>query len=113
MAVTQIGTDLVIGVGTTMASYIVSKITNADDEIKTADVFDEDGALETRLVFWNHDRIKLELIALSGANPASDFVKGAVCGVSPLSNYYIEDVSVERTEGAAVVNVTGVNLGIT
>lgn len=113
MATTQIGTDLVIGVGTTMGSYIVESITYNQDDIKTKDIFDEDGALKTRLVHFVHDGITLSLIALSGATPQTDFPKGSICAVAPLSNYYIEDASVVRNEGEERVTVTGKNIGIT
>ena len=113
MATTQIGTDLVIGVGITMGSYIVSSRTLNDDDIKTDDIFDEDGALKTRLIFFSHDAKTLDLIPISGANPETDFVKGAICGVAPISDYYVEDVSIERTETAARVRVTAKNIGIT
>jgi len=113
MATTQIGTGLVIGVGQTMGSYVVVGRTIGDDDIKTADIDDEDGALKTRLVMRSHDKITLELISLSGATPASDFVKGAICAVAPLSNYYIEATSTARTEGAEKTTVTGTLIGIT
>lgn len=113
MATSQIGTDLEIGVGQTMTDYIVVNRTLQNDDIKTEDVDDEDGALATRLVFRRHDSIELELVAKSGATPETDFVKGAICTLAPLANYYIEDVSIERVEGAARVRVTGKDLGIT
>jgi len=110
---TQIGTDLVIGVGQTMGSYIVESVGDMDDDVKSDDIFDEDGVLKTRIIMQRMDKITLRLRPISGATPSSDFVKGAICAVAPLSNYYIEDASQERTETAAVVTVTGVNLGIT
>lgn len=113
MATTQLGTDLEIGVGTTMGSYIVESITVDDDDVKQSDINDEDGVLKTRLIKQVMDKITLSLIAISGATPASDFVKGAISGVAPLSDYFIESVSTERTEDAMRVTVTGVNLGIT
>ena len=113
MGATQLGTDLMVGVGTTMASYVVSKIETLDNDVKTADVFDEDGALKTRIVFYAHARTRLELVCLISAAPATDFVKGSICAVAPLSNFYVEDVTLGRTEGAATVTVTGINIGIT
>ncbi|GAG60213.1 unnamed protein product [marine sediment metagenome] len=113
MATTQIGTDLVIGVGQTMGSYIVESYDEGGDEIKSEDIFDEDGALKTRLIMQSMDRITLNLVAISGAAPDSDFAEGAICAVAPLSNYYIESLTVSRTEGARRATVTGVNLGIT
>ena len=113
MATTQIGTDLIVGVGQTMGSYIVESYDEGDDEIKSEDIHDEDGVLKTRLIMQIMDRITLNLIAISGADPDTDFVKGAICGVAPLSDFYIEAKTISRTEGARRVTVTGLNLGIT
>jgi hypothetical protein len=113
MAATQIGQDLIIGVGQTMGSYVVESMAVSDDDVKMQDVFDEDGVHKTRIVMQIKDKITLALIPMSGATPATDFVKGGICAVAPLSNYYIEEMSYERTEGAARVRVTGINLGIT
>jgi len=113
MATTQIGTDLIIGVGQTMDSYIVESLTKNDDDIKQADIFDEDGVLKTRLIMQRMDKITLNLIVISGASPETDFVKGEITGVDPISDYFVEAVSLERTEGAARLTVTAVLLGIT
>ena len=113
MATTQLGTDLIIGVGQTMGSYVIESIVDMDDDIKMSDIFDEDGARKTRLIMQVDDKITLSLIPISGASPATDFVKGAICAVAPLSNYYIDGASQTRTEGAAKVTVTGINIGIT
>lgn len=110
---TQLGTDLKIGIGQTMGSYVVAGYEENDDEVKIEDVEDEDGVLKTRIILQTQDRIRLTLIPISGATPASDFVKGAICAVAPLSNYYIEDSRVSRAKGAWRVEVTAINLGIT
>ncbi len=113
MAATQLGTDLILGVGQTMGSYIVADVTVGNDEISSEDVVDEDGKLKTRYIMDVHDVITLSLIPMSGATPATDFIKGGICGVAPLSNYYIRDVQYKRVPGHATVEVTGENLGIT
>lgn len=113
MATTQIGSDLNIGVGQTMGSYIVESLGNNDDIVKTKDIFDEDGALITRLVFFKHDVVTLVLISLSGAAPATDFPKAGISAVAPLSDYYIDSVSTDRDEGEERTTVTGHLIGIT
>jgi len=110
---TQIGTDLIIGVGQTMGSYVVEEVETDGDDIENEDIDDEDGALKTRIILKSHDKITLTLRPLSGAAPSTDFVKGVICAVAPLSDYYIEDKSYNRVKGAARVRVTGVNIGIT
>ncbi|MFH1602430.1 MAG: hypothetical protein ABIH03_00800, partial [Pseudomonadota bacterium] len=66
-----------------------------------------------RTILQTMDVISLTLIGKSGSTPASDFVKGAICAVAPLSNYYIDPVTVTRTEQAVRVEVTGTLIGIT
>lgn len=113
MAATQHGTDLVIGVGQTMGSYVVVGYDEGDDELHSEDIRDEDGVLKTRIIMQRMDRITLNLVCISGATPASDFIKGEICAVAPLSDYYIENAPITRVEGARRVSVTALNLGIT
>jgi hypothetical protein len=96
-----------------MASYIVESYEEGGDEVKTEDIFDEDGVLKTRLIMQIMDRITLNLICMSGAAPATDFDEGAICSLAPINNYYVESLSISRVEGARRVTVTAVNLGIT
>ena len=113
MATTQIGTDLIVNVGQTMGSYILESVTQGDLDVKNADIFDEEGVLKTRLIFQTMAKTVLALVPLTGATPLVDFVKGAISAVTPLVDFYVEAMLFERTEGAARVTVTGVNLGIT
>jgi hypothetical protein len=62
MAGTQIGTVYQVGVGTTLTTYTVSQISTGSDDVASADVNNEDGALSSRLIKQVHDRIELELI---------------------------------------------------
>ena len=113
MAATQIGTDLIVGVGTTMTSYVVVSRKLGDAEVNMSDILDENGVLITRIVKQTMVKQSCELIAKSGAAPATDFVKGAICTVAPFGSYYIDDVSIDYTDDALKVSVSGTLIGIT
>jgi len=113
MATTQLGTEVIVGVGQTMTDYILESYEEGGDEVKTEDVFDEDGVLATRLIMQIQDRITLNLVVKTGANPETDFDEGAICAIGPITNYYIESLSISRVEGARKCSVTAINLGIT
>jgi len=113
MAANQIGTDLIVGVGTTMTSYVIVSRKVGDAEVNMSDVLDENGVLTTRIVKQTMAKQSLELVAKSGAVPATDFVKGSICAVAPLSNYYIDDVSIDYTDDALKVSVSGTLIGVT
>ena len=114
MAATQYGTDLIIGVGSTLGNYVIIEHRVNDDEVTASpDVRDEDGTLKTRVILQIMDRQSWTLVPLSGATPGTDFPKGGFCAISALSNLYCEASNFIRTQDPARVEVTLINLGIT
>jgi len=75
------------------------------------DVMDQDGKRVTRIVYNNDAKITLELIALSGAAPATDFAKGAKCTHTDFTGYWVEDCRISRSKSPQKVDVTLVNIG--
>jgi hypothetical protein len=113
MAGTQIGTVYQVGVGTTLTTYTVSQITTGADDVASADVNNEDGALSSRLIKQVHDRIELELIGQTSCDPDTDFPKGSISAATGYTDYYVDDMSYVRTEDHARVSVSLVNIGVT
>jgi len=115
-AVEQIGTDLNQGAGTITGSYIVlSRRINGRD-VRFQDIADEDGRLETRIIFHRHDKLELELVVGAGitdANLATDWPVGDTAGHTDFTDYYVENAEVSQAEGAHMLNVSLIDLGIT
>ena len=85
MAVTQTGTTLLIGNQRSITNYIIVQDGIGAANVVMEDIEDQDGTLETRIVFRNEAQIKLELISKTGATPATDFPIGAKCAVTGLT----------------------------
>lgn len=105
MAVTQVGTTLIIGGQRTLSSYIVVS-DSLGANVVTEEIEDATGVLTTIIVFRNEATINLSLISKTGAAPVTDFPKGAKCAISALSSYFVDEVSIERTKSAERTNVT-------
>ena len=113
MSVAQIGTTLDIGAGTITGSYIVEGSTDDDKNVESEDIDDENGELATRIVFKKHAKQPLELIALDGALPGTDFPKGEMCAHTDFTTWFVEDARSAKSKSAKRVSVELVNLGIT
>ena len=113
MASTQIGAEYAVGVGTTLATYTVSQITQGGRNVALSDVNDEDGALVSRLIKQKHAKVDLELVALTTADPDTDFPPGEIAAATGFTGYYVEDMNYVRTEDQMKVSVSLVNIGIT
>jgi len=113
MAGTQIGTEYIIGVGTTLATYTVTSISQGSDDISSTDVNDENGKLSSRLIKDVWDRVDLELIAKTTADPDTDFPKGGIATATGFTDYYVDDMSYVRTEDHMRVSVSLQNIGTT
>ena len=113
MAGTQLGTDYIIGVGTTLATYTITSFKTGDRNVAFSDVNDEDGALVSRLIKQKHAKVQLEMVAKTGAAPATDFPPGEIAAATGFTAYYVDDMSYTRTEDQMKVSVSLVLLGIT
>jgi len=113
MALEQIGTDLEVGVGTTIVNYIVERFEDGDKEVSMKDVNDEDGVLATRIIKQRMDKRRMTLICKSGATPKTDWPKGAMATVAGWTQYFVDNATVEETEDEQRVNLELTNIGIT
>ena len=111
--VTQIGESLDLGAGTITGSYIVESRDEADKDIDSEDIFDEDGARNTRIIYNSDDKISLNLICVNGALPQTDFVKGEIAAHVDFNDKYVEESTFTRSKSARRGTVTLVNIGIT
>jgi len=105
MAATQLGATLIIGGQRTLTNYIVETDETNDANVVSEDVEDADGKLATRIIFRNEDIVKLSLICKSGASPATDFPKGAMCTITGLTTYFVDSAPVVKAKGAQKVSV--------
>lgn len=105
MAATQIGTTLLLGVGSTLGSYIIAQITNNEANIVSEEVEDENGALATHITYRNEPVIGFELICKSDATPATDFPIGALATLSGYGSYLVENATVTATKSPRRVSV--------
>ena len=112
MAVAQIGTTLSIGAGTITGSYIVESRVDGEKEVVYEDIDDENGELETRIVFKKLPQVTLNLICISGAAPATDFAQGAKATHTDFTAYFVDTASITRTKSAQRVTVKMTNIGI-
>jgi hypothetical protein len=113
MATTQHGDTLIIGAGT-LTGYIVDTKDDGDVDVAMEEIEDgSDGSLATILVFRRDVKTTYNLIALSSAAPATDFPKGAKCGLTGLTSLWVDDCRISSSKGAQRVTVTLVNKGIT
>lgn len=99
--------------GGTLTNYIVVSSTSGGKEVRFKDVFDENGALVSRLIFQRLPIINMVLIAKSAATPATDFPMGDICAVTGLTTYYVENCEIATDEGETRVTVQLKALGIT
>ena len=113
MALEQLGTDLQVGVGITIANYIVERYETGDNETNMRDVNDEDGVLKTRIIKQRMAKIRLTLISLTAATPLTDWPKGAMATVAGYTEYFVDNMSIENTEDEERVTVELTDIGIT
>lgn len=113
MAGTQIGAEYAVGVGETLTTYTISQVTRGDKNVALSDVNDEDGALVSRLIKQKHAKVDLELIALTSADPDTDFPPGEIAAATGFTAFYVESQTHVRTEDQMKVSVSLVNIGIT
>ena len=77
------------------------------------DVRDGDtGQRVTRIVYQIDGKLDLQLISLTGAAPATDFPKGAMCTVTGLTTYFVDDCKIRRSRGPQRVDVSLTAIGI-
>lgn len=113
MAANQIGTDLIVAVGTTISGYVVESITTGNKDVSMSDVKDEDGVLKTRIVKQTMAKVSLSLYAVSGTVPSTDWPTGGMATVTGWTAYFVDNCSIARTEDAMKVTVELTNIGIT
>lgn len=57
------------------------------------------------LVMQRKPTIDWQLECLDGATPEADFPKGLACTLNGYTDYYVEDVTIEKTPDVLTVNV--------
>ena len=113
MAATQIGTTLIVGGQSTLfSSYIVeSQGTNtvdADEEM----VNDADGKPVTKIIYSALPVVTLNLICMSGANPATDFPAKGRCAVTgTYSGWFVDSAEVSTSKSPQRVTERLISLG--
>ena len=115
MAATQIGTTHSIGVAV-LSGYTVNERTEGNADIDYEDIFDEDGARATRIVFQVDPKLTLDLLLTSGGTPpvpATQFPEGGMCTVVGLTAYFVDSCPVTYSKGATRVQPSMTNIGIT
>ena len=115
MSATQVGTTLIVGGQTTLfSSYIVESETLNEAEAGTEDVFDADGALVSRIVFYKWAKMTFNLICKSGAAPETDFPPAAKCvATGTYSGWWVDSVPIVRSKSPTKVTVSLTSIGIT
>jgi hypothetical protein len=113
--ITQVGTSLLYGGQTTaFASYIVESQTDNEAEAGKEDVFNADGSLATRAVYYRWPKITFNLIAMAGATPATDFPPEAKCAATgTYSGWWVDGAPVVHTKSPTKITVTLTSIGIT
>jgi hypothetical protein len=114
MSATQVGTTLILGGQTTVfGSYIVESETNNEIEAGKEDVFDADGALSTRVTYYRWPKITLNLIAKTGALPATDFPPESKCvATGAYSGWWVDSAPVVKSKSPTKITVTLTSIGI-
>lgn len=111
-----IGTGVISGAAPsvgTWTNYIVQSVTEGDKDVEIEDIDDADGALATRLIMKRHAKLHVEAVCKSAATPTTDFPKGAMCALTGLTAYYVDDIKVNETKGATRISVDLSLIGIT
>ncbi len=113
--VTQVGTTLQFGGQTTaFASYIVESQTDNEAEVGKEDTFDADGAIANRAVYYRFPKITFNLIAKSGAAPATDFPPEAKCAATgTYSGWWVDSAPIVRSKSPTKITVTLTSIGLT
>ena len=109
----QIGTTLDTGAETITGSYIVASRDINQKDVAFEDIDDENGALKTRLITKRHAKISLDLICISGADPATDFPVGDIAAHTDFTSYYVDSATLTKAGTAWRVRVEMTALGIT
>lgn len=112
MAATIIGTTVAIA-ASTVTGYIVQDYSTGGSDVDFEDVYDEDGARVTRIVFQIDGKLNLDLITTTGT-PETDFPEGGMCTVATpdLGSFFVDSCVVSETKGAERVQVSMTNIGI-
>ena len=113
MALVQIGQDLNAGAGTISGSYVVQNYQVNGKNVSMEDIEDENGDLNTRLVFFKHDKIHLDLVCIDGAVPTTDFVEGGMATHTDFTLFFVDSAVVTRTKSAERVSVDMTKIIIT
>ena len=108
----QLGTSLNTGAGTITGSYVVERLVENGKEVGFSDIFDENGALLTRLIKYRHVVLELDLICVLGAVPGTDFPEGELAAHADFTSFYVEAAPVTKIGDAERVSVRLRNLSI-
>jgi hypothetical protein len=113
MPATQNGTDMTLGAavaGLTLvnaSNYILETVVEGDKNLDTEDVFDENGALITRIIFNAHAKVDVTMLCKANAAPTTDYVPGSHVA----NTWYVESCTVTKTKSPHRVQVSLVNIG--
>lgn len=106
MAATQIGTTLILSGQRSIPNYIVVSDGVGDSNVVSEEIETADGAFSTNVCYRNEAIIKLTLISKSGATPTTEFPKGAMCTITGLTTYIVDDCNIDRSKGPERTTVT-------
>lgn len=84
-----------------------------DADVDQEDIRDGDsGQRVSRIIYQIDGKIELQMLALTGAAPETDFPKGLKCAVASLTAYMVDDCKIRKSRGPTRVDVTLTNIGI-
>ena len=111
--VNQIGETLAVGAETITGSYIVESREVDGYDVDFEDINNEDGALNTRLIFKRHQKLRLSLINIDGAAPETDFVEGQIATHADFTDYFVDSAKTTKSKSAHRTEVELTILGVT
>ena len=108
-----IGTDVETGAETITGSYLVQSREVNDKDVDMEDIENENAARVSRLIKKRDEKITLDLILMTGADPATDFPVGAIAVHADFTNWFVDSAPLTKAGTAWRVRVSMTNIGIT
>ena len=111
----QIGSTSVTGGQTSVlltptftGTWVIERVTSGGRKVDNEELINEDGALLGILVYQKLPLLEFSLISNGGtvANAITMFPMGAMCAITELNDYFVENASVESTKSAIRISVS-------
>lgn len=90
------------------SNYIIESATEGDKELDMEDVFDENGALVTRIIHNAFARVEATLLCKTAASPTGDFPTGTLIA----NTWFVNSAPVTKTKSPHRVQLSVTNIGI-